>query len=64
MAELENYRLPETAEASIVGCVLLCPDTKPAVSRLVSERGLFVYALWSYVLGGNRAGRSGQHDIP
>lgn len=33
----ENYRLPENAEASIVGCVLLCPDVKPAVSRLVSE---------------------------
>ena len=33
----ENYRLPENAEASIVGSVLLCPDTKAAVSRLVSE---------------------------
>ncbi|MBD5168895.1 MAG: AAA family ATPase [Oscillibacter sp.] len=33
----ENYRLPENAEASIVGCLLLCPDTKAAVSRLVSE---------------------------
>lgn len=33
----EEYRLPENAEASIVGCVLLCPDTKPAVARLVSE---------------------------
>ncbi len=33
----ENYRLPENAEASIVGCVLLCPDTKPAVGKLVSE---------------------------
>ena len=33
----ENYRLPENAEASIVGCVLLCPDTKPAVAKLVSE---------------------------
>lgn len=33
----ENYRLPENAEASIVGCLLLCPDTRPTVSRLVSE---------------------------
>lgn len=33
----ENYRLPENAEASIVGCLLLCPDTKPAVAKLVSE---------------------------
>lgn len=33
----ENYRLPENAEASIVGCLLLCPDTKPAVGKLVSE---------------------------
>lgn len=33
----EEYRLPENAEASIVGCVLLCPDTKPAVAKLVSE---------------------------
>ena len=33
----EPYHLPENAEAAIVGCLLLCPDTKPAVSRLVSE---------------------------
>lgn len=33
----ENYRLPENAEASIVGCVMLCPDIKPAVSKLVRE---------------------------
>ena len=33
----DRYHLPENAEASIVGCLLLCPDTKPAVSRLVSE---------------------------
>ena len=28
---------PENAEASIIGCLLLCPDTRPAVSRLVNE---------------------------
>lgn len=33
----ENYHLPENAEASIVGCLLLCPDTKPKVAKLVSE---------------------------
>lgn len=33
----ESYRLPENAEASIVGCLLLCPDTKPAIAKLVSE---------------------------
>lgn len=34
---LDHYRLPENAEASIIGCLLLCPDTKAAVSRLVTE---------------------------
>lgn len=33
----ETYRLPENAEASIVGCLLVCPDVKPLVSGLVSE---------------------------
>lgn len=33
----EPYHLPENAEASIVGCLLLCPDTKPKVAKLVSE---------------------------
>ena len=33
----ENYRLPENAEASIVGCLLLYPDIKPVVAKLVSE---------------------------
>lgn len=42
----ENYRLPENAEASIVGCVLLCPDTKPAVAKLVSE-GDFSSPAWT-----------------
>lgn len=37
----ENYRLPENAEASIVGCLLLCPDTKPVIARLVSEGDFF-----------------------
>lgn len=32
-----EYRLPETAEASLVGCVLLCPDTKPIISKLITE---------------------------
>ena len=34
---MPEYHLPENAEASIIGCLLLCPDTKPAVSRLVTE---------------------------
>lgn len=34
---LDHYHLPENAEASIIGCLLLCPDTKAAVSRLVTE---------------------------
>ena len=34
---MAEYHLPENAEASIIGCLLLCPDTKPAVSRLVTE---------------------------
>lgn len=34
---MADYHLPENAEASIIGCLLLCPDTKPAVSRLVTE---------------------------
>ena len=34
---MAEYHLPENAEASIIGCLLLCPDTKPAVSRLVNE---------------------------
>lgn len=34
---LDHYHLPENAEASVVGCLLLCPDTKAAVSRLVTE---------------------------
>ena len=33
----ENYRLPENAESSIIGCVLLCPEVKPAVAKLISE---------------------------
>ena len=35
--ETENYRLPENAEASILGCVLVCPDTKSEISRLITE---------------------------
>lgn len=34
---MTNFQLPENAEASLLGCVLLCPDTKPTVSRLISE---------------------------
>lgn len=34
---MAEYRLPENAEASIIGCLLLCPDTKTSVSRLVTE---------------------------
>ena len=34
---MPEYHLPENAEASIIGCLLLCPDTKPTVSRLVNE---------------------------
>ena len=34
---MPEYHLPENAEASIIGCLLLCPDTKPAVSRRVNE---------------------------
>lgn len=33
----ENYRLPENAEASIIGCILLCPDVKPKVANLINE---------------------------
>lgn len=33
----ETYHLPENAEASILGCVLLCPDTKTAVSGIITE---------------------------
>lgn len=33
----ENYRLPENAEASIIGCLLLCPETKPAAAGLLCE---------------------------
>lgn len=33
----ENYRLPENAEASIIGCMLLCPDTKQKVANLINE---------------------------
>lgn len=32
-----EYRLPENAEGAIVGCVLLCPEVRPEVSRLISE---------------------------
>ena len=35
--ETENYRLPENAEAAIVGSVLLYPDIKPEIAKLVSE---------------------------
>lgn len=34
---MSDYRLPENAEASIIGCLLLCPDTKPAVAKLIDE---------------------------
>ncbi len=34
---IKNYHLPENAEASILGCILLCPDTKPAVAGLITE---------------------------
>lgn len=34
---LTEYRLPENAEASIVGCALLYPDTKERVARLIGE---------------------------
>ena len=37
LCSMAEYHLPENAEASIIGCLLLCPDTKPAVSRLVNE---------------------------
>ena len=33
---LNDFQLPENAEGSLLGCVLLCPDTKPVVSRLIS----------------------------
>lgn len=33
----EDYRLPENAEASIVGCILLCPEVKSTVAKLVNE---------------------------
>lgn len=33
----ETYRLPENAEGSTVGCLLLCPEVKPAVAKLISE---------------------------
>lgn len=32
-----DYRLPENAEASLLGCVLLCPDVKPQVAKLITE---------------------------
>ena len=32
-----DFKLPECAEASIVGCVLLCPDTRAEAARLISE---------------------------
>lgn len=32
-----DYRLPENVEASILGCVLLCPDVKPEVEKLISS---------------------------
>lgn len=35
---MSSYRLPENAEGSIIGCILLCPDTKPAVSKLIDEQ--------------------------
>jgi len=34
---LSQYRLPENAEGAIVGCVLLCPEVRPEVARLISE---------------------------
>lgn len=34
---MSEYRLPENAEGAIVGCVLLCPEVRPEVSRLISE---------------------------
>ena len=33
----ENYHLPENAESSLIGCVLLCPEVKPTVAKLISE---------------------------
>lgn len=35
---MSSFRLPENAEGSIIGCILLCPDTKPAVSKLIDEQ--------------------------
>lgn len=35
---MSSYRLPENTEGSIIGCILLCPDTKPAVSKLIDEQ--------------------------
>lgn len=34
---MREYRLPENAEGAIVGCVLLCPEVRPEVARLISE---------------------------
>ncbi len=34
---MSQYRLPENAEGAIVGCVLLCPEVRPEVARLISE---------------------------
>ncbi len=34
---MSEYRLPENAEGAIVGCVLLCPEVRAEVSRLISE---------------------------
>lgn len=32
-----EFHLPETAEASVVGCILLCPDTKKEAASLISS---------------------------
>ena len=37
MTETENYRLPENAEAAIVGCLLLSPQTKSTAAKLIGE---------------------------
>lgn len=60
------YFLPENAESSIIGCLLLCPDTKPAVAKLVAESDFstpFYAALFSAAMELETPDSSVYHEL-
>jgi len=50
---MSDFRLPENAEASLVGCLLLCPETRTVIAPLISAddfASAFYAALFSVVM--------------